>query len=61
MNTKTGEEFVVCGGWDYVIDVTMPHEGFGLWDFPTFNTVQHPSCSAARGFLTRPIHKAWLQ
>ena len=61
MKSKTGLECSVCGDCDYVIDVTMPHGGIGLWDFPTVSSVQQSSCSAAQGYLTRPVHKAWLQ
>jgi hypothetical protein len=28
----------------------MPPEVFNVWNFPTSNTVQHPSCTGAQGF-----------
>jgi hypothetical protein len=39
----------------------IPTTEFGLWDLPTFSTVQHLSCLNVQGILARSIHKAWLQ
>jgi hypothetical protein len=39
----------------------MPPEYFGFWEFPTFNTDQHSSCSTAQGLLAPTVQKPWLQ
>jgi hypothetical protein len=38
----------------------IPNEVYGLWDFPTFSTVQQLSYSNAKGMLASAIHKAKL-
>jgi len=38
----------------------IPTEEFGLWDFTTFNRVQHVSCSDSQEMVASPTYKAKL-
>jgi hypothetical protein len=38
----------------------IPTEEYGLWDFTTFNTLQHVSCSNSQGMVSSPTHKDYL-
>jgi hypothetical protein len=46
----------VCVGSECVTEITYDNWRFGLWDFSTFNTVQHPSCSNALKILASPVY-----